>query len=131
MGSLGVVLGVFLMFSLAVSWVAGDKEKARLEDTVKESKTAQTQLAQEINISKIQAAKDADQLRDLEDQLRAEIDEKKRLERELALEERRKRIESIEGKNESGNGNNENSNSTTGDSATSAAPASNSPANAA
>src|SRR5574340_427689 len=123
MGSLGVVLGVFLMFSLAVSWVAGDKEKARLEDTVKENKTVQTQLTQEISLSKIQASKDADQLRDLEDKLRSEIDDKKRLERELAVEERRKRIEAIEGKNESGGNAGENGNTATGDSTTNAAPA--------
>jgi len=97
MGGIGAIVGLFLMFSLAVSWVSGDKEKARLEDKVKETKSAEMSLEHDLNTAKNEHTKTLESLRDTEKKLKDEISEKKKLERALAFEERQRRLAEKEG----------------------------------
>ena len=87
MGGVGAIVGVFLLFSLAISWVSGDKEKTRLEDAIKEKSTVEQKLETDLSSAKSKLTKEAEAFKDLEGQLKAELNEKKKLERALAFEE--------------------------------------------
>src|SRR3972149_10209056 len=97
MGGVGAIVGVFLLFSLAISWVSGDKEKTRLEDAIKEKSTVEQKLETDLSSAKSKLTKEAEAFKDLEGQLKAELNEKKKLERALAFEERQRRIAEKEG----------------------------------
>lgn len=91
MGILGVVLGVFLMFSAAVAWIGGDREKASLEDTIKESQQAQAAMSAEADRAKNEAYKQDERIKELQGRLGESLIENNKLERAPAPEERDKR----------------------------------------
>ncbi len=90
MGVLGVVIGVFLMFSAAVAWIGGDREKAILEDTIKENRKTQAEMSQEAGLAMDNAAIKDDHIKELQDRLAEVMTEERNLERDIAMAERGK-----------------------------------------
>ncbi|MBI5562787.1 MAG: LysM peptidoglycan-binding domain-containing protein [Deltaproteobacteria bacterium] len=97
MGAAGVGVALFVLLSLGISWLSGDKERGALEDKIKEEHTSGENLQRQLQDSQIRSANDAQMLKELENRLNAEIGEKKRLERALAIEESQKRFVASEG----------------------------------
>ncbi len=74
MAVLGVVVGLFLSFSLAMAWVGGDREKAALEDAIKKGQWTQASLS-------AQAYAQGERLDELQDRLEDSLIERNKLER--------------------------------------------------
>lgn len=92
MGAAGIIIGVFLIFSLGISWVSGDRQRARIENSLKDEQTAKSTLERDLSTAVSQINRDNDQISDLSERLRNEIAEKIKLEKELNSLERQKRI---------------------------------------
>ncbi len=92
MGTAVVSVAVFLIFSLGISWFVGDKEKGRLDTKLDEGKKTEQRLEKDIAVLKKRTARDAERLKEIEDRLKDELSEKRRLERALAIEERQRMI---------------------------------------
>src|SRR3990172_7878806 len=92
MGSAAVILGIFLAFSLSLSWVTGDREIERLEGTIQATATEKKDIKSEMATVKRRATADAEQIESLDVNLKKELAEKRRLERSLAFEQRQRRI---------------------------------------
>src|SRR3990172_532041 len=108
MGAVGVVLGLFLAFSLALSYVSGDKDKKRLERSLaleerqrrileREGTAANVDLEREREKIKAEVeARTKEEMKELEGKLNAPQEAKKRLQAEMVLsieEEARKKAE--------------------------------------
>src|SRR3989304_4997048 len=97
MGAVGVVLGLFLAFSLAISYVSGDKEKNRLEGQIKEKRVTERKMEDDLYITKQKLATEAENYKELDGKYRAEQADKKRLGRAGALHEGQRRSLGREG----------------------------------
>lgn len=97
MGAAGIIVGIFLIFSLSISWVSGDRHRAKIENALKDEQTAKSSIERDLNNAMSQITRDNEQLADLSERLRAESSEKTRLERELNAIERQKRMAEEQG----------------------------------
>jgi hypothetical protein len=77
MAALGVVVGLFLAFSLSLAWVGGDREKAALEDTIRKGQWAQTAMSEA-------AQAQGEKINELQGRLEDSLIEKNKLERGAA-----------------------------------------------
>jgi nucleoid-associated protein YgaU len=92
MGIAGIIVGVFLALSISISWIAGDKEKAKLEKQIVSEKSVQTSLDRDLAGVRRKSAADAERISELTEKLQTETSERQRLEREIEFEQRQKRI---------------------------------------
>jgi len=92
MGAAGIALAAFLAFSFALTWVAGDKQKERLEDTIAKVEDTRKELQTDIGAKERLLAINARQIEELQRKYKKEVAAKKRIARRLALEKRKQRM---------------------------------------
>ncbi len=97
MGAAGIIVGIFLVFSFSISWISGERQKTKLENSLKEEKAAKANLERELSVANRRINKDSEQIAGIEEKLRAESAEKTRLEREFVLIERQKKLAGEQG----------------------------------
>lgn len=77
------VVVAFLAFALSISWVAGEKEKDFLTDSLKETNYINTTISEQVRQAKGKAATDAKKMGTLNDRLTKLSKEKRKLEVKL------------------------------------------------
>lgn len=92
MGAASIGIAIFLLFSMGISYLSGDKEKGKIESKLVEEKSTHEKISRELEDVKDKRNKDQAKLKELEEQLREAIEERNRLERALSIEERQKEI---------------------------------------
>lgn len=97
MGAAGIIVGIFLIFSLSISWVSGDRHRAKIENALKDEQAVKSSMEKDLNNAMNQITRDNEQLADLTERLRSESAEKTRLERELNSLERQRRMAEEQG----------------------------------
>jgi nucleoid-associated protein YgaU len=91
MGGAGVIVAVFLAFSMALSWVSGDKKNENLEDSVVTARFERRGVESELARAKINTAKNKEELKTSKERLRAMEKARKKIQRDLTFEKRQRR----------------------------------------
>jgi predicted RNase H-like nuclease (RuvC/YqgF family) len=86
------MVGIFLSFALALSWVAGDREQARLADALQETTYERNTLNEQLEEAKEKAARDTKKLAELTEQINELNKDRERLEATLKRTQKRRAV---------------------------------------
>jgi nucleoid-associated protein YgaU len=91
MGGAGIIVAIFLAFSMTVSWISGDKENESLEDSVAAARFEKRNVEGALNSARQSVVQSKKELEDSKKRLKKMNKAKKNIQRDLIFEKRQRR----------------------------------------
>ena len=91
MGGAGVIVAVFVAFSMAISWVSGDKKNENLEDTVAVSKYEKRDAESRLAKARMTVVDSKEHLAESKEREKEMDKARKKMQRDLLFEKRQRR----------------------------------------